>query len=219
MAQLFEGLPSLLQSRSQLLVRRFGCGFQTLIGEYHAWGSLSLHQKNLYITLRYLLAVRFGRRAFWTPFGRPIGHSLLRHLHHGSVCSSPATLSWARQMWSGRSHSPNMIFGRKYALHHGMIIIRSTWPMMTKDAVYDLGGISKLSFPLIFIMRKVLITWGIQGAPSRFSSLHFHLSGSIPGPSSNSYQKFQSYCRIQLLCSCITLPPLASGIPVPQVPA
>ena len=86
------------------------------------------------------------------------GHSLLRHLHHGSVCSSPAILSWARQLWSGRSHSPNMIFGRKYALHHGMIIIRSTWPMMTKDAVYDLGGISELSFPLIFIMRKVLIT-------------------------------------------------------------
>ena len=91
-------------------------------------------------------------------FGRLIGHSLLRHLHHGSVCSSPATLSWARQMWSGRSHSPNMIFGRKYALHHGMIIIRSTWPMMTKDAVYNIGGISELSFPLIFIMRKVLIT-------------------------------------------------------------
>ena len=89
------------------------------------------------------------------------------------MCSSPATLSWARQMWSGRSHSPNMVFGRKYALHHGMIIIRSTWPMMTKDAVYDLGGISELSFPLIFITRKVLITWGIQGAPSRFSSLHF----------------------------------------------
>ena len=125
-AQLFEGLPSLLQSRSQLLVRRFGCGFQTLIGEYHAWGSSSLHHKNLSITLRYLLAVQFGRRAFWTPFGRPIGHSLLRQLHHGSVCLSPAKLSWARQMWSGRSHSPNMVFGRKYALHHGMIIIRST---------------------------------------------------------------------------------------------
>ena len=61
-------------------------------------------------------------------------------------------------MWSGRSLSPNMVFGRKYALHHGMIIIRSTWPMMTKDAVYDLGGISELSFPLIFIMRNVLFT-------------------------------------------------------------
>ena len=85
MAQLFEGLPSLLQSRSQLLVGRFGCGFQILIGEYHAWGSSSLHQKNLSITLRYLLAGQFGRRAFWTPFGKPIGHSLLRQLHHGSV--------------------------------------------------------------------------------------------------------------------------------------
>ena len=112
-----------------------------------------------------------------------------------------------------------MVFGRKYALHHGMIIIRSTWPMMTKDAVYDLGGISELSFPLTFIMRNVLITWGIPGAPSRFSSLHFHLSGSIPGPSSNSYRQFQSYCSIQLLCSCRTMSPLASGIPVPQVPA
>ena len=33
----------------------------------------------------------------------------------------------------------------------------------------------------------------------------FHLSGSIPLPSSNSYQEFQSYCHIQLLCSCITM--------------
>ena len=32
-AQLFEGLSSLLQSRSQLLVGRFGCGFQTFVGE------------------------------------------------------------------------------------------------------------------------------------------------------------------------------------------
>ena len=63
-AQLFEGFPSLLQSRSQLLVGRFGCGFQTLIGEYHTWGPSSLHQKNLSITLRYLLAVQFGRTAF-----------------------------------------------------------------------------------------------------------------------------------------------------------
>ena len=63
-AQLFEGLPSLLQSRSQLLVRRFGCGFQTFVGEYHAWGSSSFHQKNLSITLGYLLTVQFGRRAF-----------------------------------------------------------------------------------------------------------------------------------------------------------
>ena len=63
-AQLFEGLPSLLQSRSQLLVRRFGCGFQNFVGEYHAWGSSSFHQKNLSITLGYLLTVQFGRRAF-----------------------------------------------------------------------------------------------------------------------------------------------------------
>ena len=77
---------------------------------------------------------------------------------------------------------------------------------MSEDAVYDLGGISQLSFPLIFIMRNVLFSWGIQGAPSRFSSLSFHLSGSITWISSNSYQKFQSYCLIQLLCSCITMP-------------
>ena len=35
-AQLFEELPSLLQSRGQLLDRRFECGFQTLIGVCHA---------------------------------------------------------------------------------------------------------------------------------------------------------------------------------------
>ena len=123
--------PSLLQSRSQLLLRRFRCGLQALIGEYHAWGSSSLHQKNLSITLRDLLAVQFGLRAFRTPVGRPIGHSFLRQRHHGSLCSSPATLSWARPIWSGRSQSPNMVFGRKYALHHDMIIIRSTWPTIT----------------------------------------------------------------------------------------
>ena len=81
-----------------------------------------------------------------------------------------------------------------------------------------LVGSPNYALPLIFIIRKVLITWGIQGAPSRFSSLHFHLSGSIPGPSQNSYQKFQSYCRIQLICSGRTIPPLASGLPVPQLP-
>ena len=134
------------------------------------------------------------------------------------MCSSPATLSWARQRWSGRSHSPDMVFGRKYALHHGMIIIRSTWPMMTKDAVYDLGGISELSFPLVFIMRKCLSHEIFKELRVDSHRSIFHLSGSIPGPSSNSYQKFQSYCHIQLLCSCRTMPPLASGIPVPQVP-
>ena len=35
-APLFEELPSLLQSRGQLLGRRFECGFQTLIGVCHA---------------------------------------------------------------------------------------------------------------------------------------------------------------------------------------
>ena len=48
---------------SPLLIRRFGCGLQALIGERHTWGLSSPHQKILSITLRELLAVQFGLRA------------------------------------------------------------------------------------------------------------------------------------------------------------
>ena len=57
-----------------------------------------------------------------TPVGRPVGHSVLRQHHHGSVCSSPAAIHHGLvQYQSGRSQSPHMVIGPEWTLHQDIV--------------------------------------------------------------------------------------------------
>ena len=67
-----------------------------------------------------------------TPVGRPVGHSVLRQHHHGSVCSSPAAIHHGLvQCQSGRSQSPHMVFGPEWTLHQDIVDqLVHKWPAM-----------------------------------------------------------------------------------------
>ena len=69
-----------------------------------------------------------------TPVGRPVGHSVLRQHHHGSVCSSPATIHHGLvQCQSGRSQSPHMVIGPEWTLHQDIVDqLVHKWPAMIR---------------------------------------------------------------------------------------
>ena len=63
-----------------------------------------------------------------TPVSRPVGHSVLRQHHHGSVCSSPAAIHHGLvQCQSERSQSPHMVIGPERTLHQDIVdqLVRS----------------------------------------------------------------------------------------------
>ena len=69
-----------------------------------------------------------------TPVGRPVGHSVLRQHHHGSVCSSPAAIHHGLiQCQSGRSQSPHMVIGPEWILHQDLVDqLVHKWPAMIR---------------------------------------------------------------------------------------
>ena len=69
-----------------------------------------------------------------TPVGRPVGHSVLRQHHHGSVCSSPAAIHHGLvQCQSGRSQSPHMVIGPEWTLHQDIVDqLVHKWPAMIR---------------------------------------------------------------------------------------
>ena len=69
-----------------------------------------------------------------TPVGRPVGHSVLRQHHHGSVCPSPAAIHHGLvQYQSGRSQSPLMVIGPEWTLHQDIVDqLVHKWPAMIR---------------------------------------------------------------------------------------
>ena len=85
-----ESLPS--SPRRQRLLGRFGCRLGALVGEHHASGLWSLHQKTFSINLRELLAVQYGLKAL---------EHLLVGLSVALFCDNTTTVAYLRR--SGRN--------------------------------------------------------------------------------------------------------------------
>ena len=69
-----------------------------------------------------------------TPISRPVGHSVLRQHHHGSVCSSSAAIHHGLvQCQSGRSQSPHIVIGPEWTLHRDIVDqLVHQWPAMIR---------------------------------------------------------------------------------------
>ena len=69
-----------------------------------------------------------------TPISRPVGHSVLRQHHHGSVCSSSAAIHHGLvQCQSGRSQSPHIVIGPEWTLRRDIVDqLVHKWPAVIR---------------------------------------------------------------------------------------
>ena len=62
-----------------------------------------------------------------TPVGRPVGHSVLRQHHHGSVCSSPAAIH------HGLADALTLVIRPEWTLHQDIVDqLVHNWPAMIR---------------------------------------------------------------------------------------
>ena len=103
-------------------------GWGDLVGEHHASGLWSPHQKTLSINLRELLAVQYGLQALEHHVGGPVGSAVLRQHHHSRLSSS-----FRRDvlLHSERHVEGDTPLGRESpcpppaSIHHGLVQCRS----------------------------------------------------------------------------------------------
>ena len=113
----------------QLLLGRIGCtvGWGALVGEHHASGLWSPHQKTLSINMRELLAVQYGLKAV----GGPVGSIVLRQHHHSRLSSSfrRNVLFHSERHSSGDTSLGGESSGLSPApVHHGLVKCHSGRP-------------------------------------------------------------------------------------------
>ena len=123
-AQLREGVSLSLPVPDVSFSDASDVGWGALVGEHHASGLWSPHQKTLSINLRELLAVQYGLEGLRTPVGGPVGSTVLRQHHHSRLSSS---FGWNLLFHSERhSKGDNPLGGESpcpspAAIHHGLV--------------------------------------------------------------------------------------------------
>ena len=89
-----------------------------------------------------------------------------------------------------------------------------SWIAGTDALLQPWDDLQVYAFPLIVVVRKVLVNWGPRGAAIELSSLRSGLRGNDSRTFWNCYQTFPSSHRS---ATTDPFPPLSSDLPVPQL--